>query len=249
MPAKRSGGRVCALSPSIAVRVFWMICRSCNSGWRSARSATSNHAPPPALTATSVRIAAAALRERAREFGKIVVGFVLTGQVWKIIDGDVELALRRRQGVEDQDRSWSPAPAWRPHPWDPWPFRPVGLSMHPPTDSTRSDRHASLATRSTNLTPTPIRRTAIPTCYQRCMTAIRASADIPCTQINALKSARRRTERVRYKIASKIGVGRAAAAGIGSIISRAPRAARSVRPNAAQGIGQWWSDWVPGFPN
>jgi hypothetical protein len=32
----------------------------------------------------------------------------------------------------------------------------VGLNMHPPSDSTSSDKHASLATRSTNLTPTPI---------------------------------------------------------------------------------------------
>src|ERR1700685_2017092 len=29
----------------------------------------------------------------------------------------------------------------------------VGLNMHPPTDSTSSDRHASLATRNTNLSP------------------------------------------------------------------------------------------------
>ena len=63
----------------------------------------------------------------------------------------------------------------------------MGVNMHPPTDSTSSDRHASLATRRTNLTPHPDRRTAVPTCYQRCMTAIPASADV-CNEVTAFRN-------------------------------------------------------------
>ena len=44
----------------------------------------------------------AALRQRTREFGEIVVGFVLPGQIGEIVDGDIELALRWRQVFENE---------------------------------------------------------------------------------------------------------------------------------------------------
>ena len=105
MPAKRSGGRLGALSPSAAVRVFWMICRSCRSGCRSLRSTTLNHCASAGLRQHVDQDRAGTLSQRARELGEIVVRLVLPRQVGKVVDRHVELAVAAAEGFPARCRT------------------------------------------------------------------------------------------------------------------------------------------------